>query len=320
MDNKDFELFLKIKEQLDRLNNIALTFHYSIEVDYKCSFSSNTYFLNINIPLDEYFTAKIVFRSSINNNFFMDFYFCFMQKCVDDYNNHLAWIQIVPLKRYVPDAILALGSYFKGRYNIVGNSISASGEHVIHQIYSNKAALSSMCKKSTCWDMHGNLKSKFTDWKSEAISLVISKEFPPCRIVTGIKKDQQVHYDNSYGLHGSNGTYVENVNQTWCLVFKVKRIGIEVDTSADFIIDIHKYITKKLMSQLGWGKITKERLEFLNNILKNKTLKVICRDLSIAPIYRNFVPLEYDNWETALDTQIVFITIEQPKLIRNIRV
>lgn len=300
MDNKDFELFLKIKEQLDRLNNIALTFHYSIEVDYKCSFSSNTYFLNINIPLDEYFTAKIVFRSSINNNFFMDFYFCFMQKCVDDYNNHLAWIQIVPLKRYVPDAILALGSYFKGRYNIVGNSISASGEHVIHQIYSNKAALSSMCKKSTCWDMHGNLKSKFTDWKSEAISLVISKEFPPCRIVTGIKKDQQVHYDNSYGLHGSNGTYVENVNQTWCLVFKVKRI--EVDTSADFIIDIHKYITKKLMSQLGWGKITKERLEFLNNILKNKTLKVICRDLSIAPIYRNFVPLEYDNWETALDT------------------
>ena len=302
MDNKDFELFLKIKEQLDRLNNIALTFHYSIEVDYKCSFSSNTYFLNINIPLDEYFTAKIVFRSSINNNFLMDFYFCFMQKCVDDYNNHLAWIQIVPLKRYVPDAILALGSYFKGRYNIVGNSISASGEHVIHQIYSNKAALSSMCKKSTCWDMHGNLKSKFTDWKSEAISLVISKEFPPCRIVTGIKKDQQVHYDNSYGLHGSNGTYVENVNQTWCLVFKVKRIGIEVDTSADFIIDIHKYITKKLMSQLGWGKITKERLEFLNNILKNKTLKVICRDLSIAPIYRNFVPLEYDNWETALDT------------------
>lgn len=302
MDNKDFELFLKIKEQLDRLNNIALTFHYSIEVDYKCSFSSNTYFLNINIPLDEYFTAKIVFRSSINNNFFMDFYFCFMQKCVDDCNNHLAWIQIVPLKRYVPDAILALGSYFKGRYNIVGNSISASGEHVIHQIYSNKAALSSMCKKSTCWDMHGNLKSKFTDWKSEAISLVISKEFPPCRIVTGIKKDQQVHYDNSYGLHGSNGTYVENVNQTWCLVFKVKRIGIEVDTSADFIIDIHKYITKKLMSQLGWGKITKERLEFLNNILKNKTLKVICRDLSIAPIYRNFVPLEYDNWETALDT------------------
>ena len=302
MDNKDFELFLKIKEQLDRLNNIALTFHYSIEVDYKCSFSSNTYFLNINIPLDEYFTAKIVFRSSINNNFFMDFYFCFMQKCVDDYNNHLAWIQIVPLKRYVPDAILALGSYFKGRYNIVGNSISASGEHVIHQIYSNKAALSSMCKKSTCWDMHGNLKSKFTDCKSEAISLVISKEFPPCRIVTGIKKDQQVHYDNSYGLHGSNGTYVENVNQTWCLVFKVKRIGIEVDTSADFIIDIHKYITKKLMSQLGWGKITKERLEFLNNILKNKTLKVICRDLSIAPIYRNFVPLEYDNWETALDT------------------
>ena len=302
MDNKDFELFLKIKEQLDRLNNIALTFHYSIEVDYKCSFSSNTYFLNINIPLDEYFTAKIVFRSSINNNFFMDFYFCFMQKCVDDYNNHLAWIQIVPLKRYVPDAILALGSYFKGRYNIVGNSISASGEHVIHQIYSNKAALSSMCKKSTCWDIHGNLKSKFTDWKSEAISLVISKEFPPCRIVTGIKKDQQVHYDNSYGLHGSNGTYVENVNQTWCLVFKVKRIGIEVDTSADFIIDIHKYITKKLMSQLGWGKITKERLEFLNNILKNKTLKVICRDLSIAPIYRNFVPLEYDNWETALDT------------------
>lgn len=302
MDNKDFELFLKIKEQLDRLNNIALTFHYSIEVDYKCSFSSNTYFLNINIPLDEYFTAKIVFRSSINNNFFMDFYFCFMQKCVDDYNNHLAWIQIVPLKRYVPDAILALGSYFKGRYNIVGNSISASGEHVIHQIYSNKAALSSMCKKSTCWDMHGNLKSKFTDRKSEAISLVISKEFPPCRIVTGIKKDQQVHYDNSYGLHGSNGTYVENVNQTWCLVFKVKRIGIEVDTSADFIIDIHKYITKKLMSQLGWGKITKERLEFLNNILKNKTLKVICRDLSIAPIYRNFVPLEYDNWETALDT------------------
>ena len=259
MDNKDFELFLKIKEQLDRLNNIALTFHYSIEVDYKCSFSSNTYFLNINIPLDEYFTAKIVFRSSINNNFFMDFYFCFMQKCVDDYNNHLAWIQIVPLKRYVPDAILALGSYFKGRYNIVGNSISASGEHVIHQIYSNKAALSSMCKKSTCWDMHGNLKSKFTDWKSEAISLVISKEFPPCRIVTGIKKDQQVHYDNSYGLHGSNGTYVENVNQTWCLVFKVKRIGIEVDTSADFIIDIHKVYHKKTNVTIRLGENNKRK-------------------------------------------------------------
>lgn len=63
-------------------------------------------------------------------------------------------------------------------------------------------------------------------------------------MVTGIKAPYQATYDSCYGLHGSNGTYVENANPEWVLKFRLRRLDFAVNESVSNQINIHQYITQ----------------------------------------------------------------------------
>ena len=115
---------------------------------------------------------------------------------------------------------------------------------------------------------------KFTNWKTEATLISITKEWPIRHIVSGISKSRQPFYDTFQGLHGSNGTYAENVNPYWALKIRLKRLSYECNEKTVLFIDIHDYITTQIMPSLGWYRITAKRLEQLNSCIKGKKIAV----------------------------------------------
>ena len=141
-------------------------------------------------------------------------------------------------------------------------------------------------------------------WYSKAKILGIERVSPIQRIVTGVKKGNQSYYESSPYLHGSNGTYGEHINPYFGLKFKVLKIDpIHTELKPWFFTqDIDKYICENIMPKFLWKKMTSERLDILNNKLRDHKLKVITWDMSEAPIYRNYVPYDYENkWECFLD-------------------
>ena len=144
------------------------------------------------------------------------------------------------------------------------------------------------------------MKGKHLSWKTKATLISITKELPMQNVTSGISKSQQPFYDSCPGIHGSNGTYAENVNPYWCLNYRVKRLAYEVDESQKLSIDIHDYITREFMPSLGWNRITANRLELINNRIKGKKVAVVTHDMEEAPIYRNFYP-ENSSWNNFLN-------------------
>ncbi|UVQ95109.1 hypothetical protein NXW23_11815 [Bacteroides caccae] len=56
------------------------------------------------------------------------------------------------------------------------------------------------------------------------------------------------------------------------------------------------------MPRLDWQKMTLTRLSLLNDKIKEVKLKVITWDMEEVPIYRNYVPFDYNNsWENFLN-------------------
>ena len=141
-------------------------------------------------------------------------------------------------------------------------------------------------------------------WYSKAKILEIKYEYPILRMTTGVKKDRQDSYDNSPYLHGSNGTYVENSNKFFNLNFLVYNIDpchTELAPSV-FEQDVNEYRREILMPRLDWQKMTLTRLSLLNDKIKEVKLKVITWDMEEVPIYRNYVPFDYNNsWENFLN-------------------
>ena len=141
-------------------------------------------------------------------------------------------------------------------------------------------------------------------WYSKAMILGIERVKPIQRIITGVKKENQSYYESSPYLHGLNGTYGEHINPYLGLkfrVFKIDPIHTELKPCV-FTQDIDKYIRENIMPKFIWEKMTSERLDILNNKLRGHKLRVITWDMSEAPIYRNYVPYDYENkWECFLD-------------------
>lgn len=288
------DIKIQLSPELEKLKIEAMQFK-GIEVkDYgNCNVS-------IYISLDSEFRARIGFEfTECRTKFDLKYYLEFEQLIEDEYDDYR--ISIVPKKHLMPEEILAIGKYRDSRYNIEhGSTICEAGIDVIKKVLRDKQKLIDMCVASTCWNSDGSLKYNLKDWKTDAQLIKIEKEVPIARMAIGIKKDRQPLYDGAYGIHGSNGTYVENVNPEWVLFFRVKRLGIEVDNPETLCVNIHDYIRTKLMPRLDWGKITEQRLELLNNLIHGKKLKVITTDMDKAPIYRNFKPIE-KGWEEVLD-------------------
>ena len=259
--------------------------------------SSDTNFF-ITIPLNDSFRAEICFTASSNRysdsiKYYLEF---------EQVHGSESFIGIVPKKKLVPEDIINLGKYYDGRYHLQkGNSLSDAARIAIDAVLKNKVQLIVMCEQSTCWNDDGTLKHRDTKWDTEAILLGISKEYPVTRMFTGVQAFRQNDYDLCSGLHGSNGTYVENVNPEWILSFRVKRIGIECDSPVDLNVNVHEYITNKLMPMLGWERVTTSRLQMINQLVKGQKVKVSTKDMGVPPIYRRFYPSDKTCWDILLD-------------------
>ena len=112
----------------------------------------------------------------------------------------------------MPEQVLNIGEYHFGHYSISkGDSISDAGNVIIQMVIDLTPMLLTMCRKSTPWYN---------------------------------KAPYQATYDSCYGLHGSNGTYVENANPEWVLKFRLRRLDFAVNESVSNQINIHQYITQ----------------------------------------------------------------------------
>lgn len=286
--------YQEVDSEIEKLKNIASNFGKKVRTD-----SMRAHQLSVFIDLDKYFRAIIYFNFSFRDQFPTAYYLAFQQRR----NADGLYGTIYPKRHLVPEQVLNIGEYHSGHYSISkGNSISDAGDAVIQMIINLTPSLLIMCHKSTTWYNEELMNETLREWHTEARLFGIAKEMPIRRMVTGIKAPYQPTYDSCYGLHGSNGTYVENVNPEWVLKFRLRRLDFAVDESVLDQINIHQYITQKLMPRLDWGKITAGRLEQLNNALKNHTIKVVTREMEEAPYYRSFVPTEYASWDDALDS------------------
>lgn len=301
MDNYDFETYLEIDSEIEKLRNIANSFGKNVSAD-----SEGDHQLSVFIDLNKYFRAVIYFKFFIlSDQFHWTYYLAFQQRR----NADGLYGTIYPKRHIVPEQVLNIGEYRYGHYRIHPNGcVSNAGKEVIQTVIEQTPALLTMCRKSTPWYNEERMNETLRQWHTKAYSFQIDKEMPRRGFVTGVKTDQQYRFDSFSGMHGSNGTYVENANPEWVLKFRLRRLDFAVDESVPEQINIHQYITQKLMPRLDWGKITAGRLEQLNDTLKNLTLKVVTREMAEAPCYRSFVPVEYASWNDALDS--IFYTIE----------
>lgn len=258
----------------------------------KKNYDSFLYYIRLDIGL---YVAEI----SLKNELRLEFY----QK-ISEYNNNTLY-SIMPKKEYVPNFIIENGKYHSGGYVFKFAQLTDFSTIIIKMvdlIRQNQSLLISFCNNSTNWNPDGTKKREFDSWKTDAKIIKISKKMPIQRMIQGISKQKQSSYNNSPFLHGSNGTYVDNINSIWYLTFKVKRLAYEVDKPEYLTFNIHNYITSKLMPKLGWKKITKNRLTKVNDMIKNKPLKVVTYDMDDPPIYREFIPYgSNSNWDSVLN-------------------
>ena len=258
--------------------------------------------LSVFIDLDKYFRATIYFNFSLRGQFPTAYYLAFQQRR----NADGLYGTIYPKRHLVPEQVLNIGEYHSGHYSISkGNSISDAGNAIIQMVVDLTPALLTMCQKSTPWYNEERMNETLREWHTKAYSFKIDKEMPRRGFVTGVKTDQQYRFDSCSGMHGSNGTYVENVNPEWFLKFRLRRLDFALDESVPDKINIHQYITQKLKLRLNWDNISPKRRDQLNDALKNHTIKVMTRVTDGA---RNFVPTEYASWDDALDS--IFATIK----------
>ena len=257
-----------------------------------------SFFYYIRLDLEPY-VAEISLKDELPLELRLEFY----QKISEYDNNTLK--SIMPKKEYVPNFIIQNGKYYNGGYIFKLAQLTDISTIIIKMvdlIRQNQSSLISFCNKSTNWNPDGTKKREFDSWRTDAKIIKISKEMPIQRMIQGVSKQEQSSYDNSPFLHGSNGTYKENTNPIWCLTFKVKRLAYEVDKPEYLTLDIHNYITSKLMPKLGWEKMTENRLAKVNDMIKNKLLKVVTYDIDKGPIYREFIPDDSNsNWDSVLN-------------------
>lgn len=294
MDFQEKIYYQQVDAEIEKLKNIADNFGKRVRTD-----SMRPHQLSVFIDLDKYFRATIYLNFSLRGKFPTAYYLAFQQRRSADG----LYGTIYPKRHLVPEQVLNIGEYHFGHYSISkGDSISDAGNVIIQMVIDLTPMLLTMCRKSTQWYNKERMNETLREWHTEARFFTISKEMPIQRMVTGIKAPYQATYDSCYGLHGSNGTYVENANPEWVLKFRLRRLDFAVNESVSNQINIHQYITQKLMPRLDWGKITAGRLEQLNDALKSLTLKVVTREMTEAPCYRSFVPVEYASWDDALDS------------------
>ena len=214
--------------------------------------------------------------------------------------------EVVPRWKVIPDWMKVSAKFNHGHFEK-----EVDHENWIDVLMSTAAELKAhskdvvtMCNLSSNTDEEGNAKKVYKEWRSKGRILSLTKEMPIAHMYHA-KKGEQPSYESSPFLHGSNGTYVENVQPYWSLNIKIKRPSLEVAQPFKTNIDIHDYITQSLMPRLEWGRITEQRRERLNEILAGTDMELVTFDTTEAALYRNFLPVGFKTWGDYLDSIIL---------------
>lgn len=173
-----------------------------------------------------------------------------------------------------------------------------------HALKDHSKDVVSFCRMSSNTDSMGNVIMKYKSWKTKGKILSLTKTMPVAEVFHAKESDQEV-WDHMPGVHGKNGTYVDNASPFWSLNIQIKRASFEVTDPIRTNIDVHEYITKSLMPKLGWGRITQDRLDLLNKILSGTVMELETSDTNEAALYRKFLPIGYTSWDDYLDALII---------------
>ena len=173
-----------------------------------------------------------------------------------------------------------------------------------HALKDHSKDVVSFCRMSSNTDSMGNVIMKYKSWKTKGKILSLTKTMPVAEVFHAKESDQEV-WDHMPGVHGKNGTYVDNASPFWSLNIQIKRASFEVTDPIRTNIDVHEYITKSLMPKLGWGRITQDRLDLLNKILSGTVMELETSDTNEAALYRMFLPIGYTSWDDYLDALII---------------
>lgn len=268
------------------------------EIDY-CKIEENSRKNNsqhIIVEISDQFKAEISFnwKSKIRINFFQTL-------------NDGTIIEVIFRWKIVPKWLKESAKFVLGHFEkevSLENWVDVILETAM-ELKQRDKELASLCQISSNVDSNGEIIQTHKSWETDGKIVSLSKGLPAFQRVVHAKRDAQSQFDRSYYFHGSNGTYVENVNPYWSLKIKIKRPAYESPYPIDIRIDIHEYVTKSLMPRLEWGKITQNRLDMLNNILSGIEMRLVTMDTDKAALYREFTPIGFDSWNDYLDSMIL---------------
>ena len=211
--------------------------------------------------------------------------------------------EIVLRRKLLPDWLLSKARPYRGglsRKVTLENWVDAIID-TINEFKTHDTEVAKLCKASSHMDENGKNILRFSSWKSRGRILYIKKELPPVQVIHA-KKEEQLYLDHAPGIHGSNGTYVENANPLWNLFVRIMKPSYEVRQPIVVKLNIHEYVTQSLMPSLGWGRISQDRLDKLNKILAEKEIDLITTDMDKDFGDREFKPVGFDNWQQYLDS------------------
>lgn len=221
-------------------------------------------------------------------------------------NGQTPRFEIVLRRKLLPAWLLSKARPYRGgltREVTLENWIDAIID-TINEFKVHDDEVARICKASSHMDETGKTILKFSSWKTRGRILSLKKELPPVQVFHA-KKEEQAYLDNAPGIHGSNGTYVENANPLWYLVVRIMRPSYEVPHSIVMKLNIHDYVTQSLMPALGWGRITQDRLDKLNRVLAKKEMDLITTDMDKDLGDREFNPIGFGSWAEYLDSIIL---------------
>lgn len=222
------------------------------------------------------------------------------------FNGHNPRYGIVLRRKILPDWLLSMARPYRGgmtREITLENWVDTIID-TIDELKAHGNEVAAICKASSHMDETGRTILKFSSWKTRGRILSIKKELPPVQVFHA-KKEEQIYLDNAPGIHGSNGTYVENANHLWNLVVRIMRPSYEVPQSVVVKLNIHEYVTQSLMPALGWERITQARLDQLNKALAKKEMDLITTDMDKDLDERVFTPIGFSSWAEYLDSIIL---------------
>ncbi len=253
----------------------------------------------IEVSISNQFSAEIWYKwgSKINIGF------CQYYK---DKNNHDTSTDVVVRWKIIPEWLKNSAKYVQGLFEkdvTIDNWVDVALETAA-ELKNHEVDVIEFCKKSSNIDDNGNVIKQYKVWKTIGKVISIKKEMPIVHMYHAKKSGQEL-LDNSPFVHGSNGTYVENANAYWCLIIKVKRPSYEVVSPLVYSIDIHEYITQRLMQKLEWERLSQDRLTKLNDILSGTKIELETYDTGKAALYREFKPVGFNGWNDYLDSIIL---------------